>query len=119
MELTVSDWTKETTTLDFLRKSAEIWDESIIHMDHGDHILDFLKYAGLVPLGVQWKRKNSLPRTSLDRNNIPVGYLAEVAYEWDQDGDSTATEFVAAIEFEVAGTASNNLVSEVMEDLGR
>ena len=117
MVLSTTDWTKETTTLNHLREKAREWDDS--ERDTRPPMTEFLKFAGLVPHTVVWKRKNSLPRTSLDRNAIPVGYLAEVAYEWDNDGYSTADEFIDAIEFEVAGTASNNLVSEVMEELGR
>lgn len=108
------DWTRRNISLPFIREKAHEWDSN-----HDSGMMDFMRWAGLVPRDTVFTRRNSLPRTSLDPNFIPVVYLAEVANEWDEDGYSTAVDFVDAIEFEVSGTNKNTLVSEVMGELGK
>ena len=79
----------------------------------------FLQMAGVIPYGIEWKRGNQIPKTRLNPEGIEAQYLAEVAYDWDKDGETTATEFVEAITFEVEGTEQNDAVAEVTEALGR
>lgn len=79
----------------------------------------FLQMAGVIPYGIEWKRGNQIPKTRLNRDGIEARYLAEVAYDWDKDGETTATEFVSALEFEVEGTEQNEAVTEVTEALGK
>lgn len=121
MALKTNDWTKETVPFSLLKEKADEWDWGVFlsGSEETATMVEFLKFSGIIPSIVVWNRKNSLPRTSLDKNAIPAGYLAEVAHEWDSDGFSEAKDFVAAIEFEIAGTVKNHMVSEVMEELGR
>lgn len=121
MESSTSDWTKEMVPFSLLKEMAQEWDWGVFLSGSEDTatMVNFLKFSGVVPKDVNWNRKNSLPRTSLDKNAIPAGYLAEVAHEWDGDGYSQASDFVSALEFEVAGTRKNDMVSEVMEELGK
>lgn len=121
MDSQSKDWTKETYSFDYLLDKAREWDWGIELTGDYENVtmIHFLKWTGVVPGSVEWKRKNSLPRTALDQKAIPAGYLAEVAYDWDSDGFSLAEDFVRALEFEVSGTSQNRMVSEVMEDLGR
>jgi hypothetical protein len=79
----------------------------------------FLQMADIIPYGIEWKRGNQIPQTKLNPRRIPGKYLAEVAYDWDKDGETTATEFVEALAFEVEGTEENDIVSEVTAGLGR
>lgn len=117
------DWTKETHSLSWLRAEAINWDW-YQEMSGGDFetdhtMLNFLRFAGVLPIGVEWNRGNAIPKTNLDGNSIPAGYLAEVAFDYDKDGYSTASDFIDMLEFEVAGTSSNDVLGEVMADLGR
>lgn len=116
-----SDWTKETVPYALLKEKAEKWDWGVWMSEDYENatMVNFLKYSGIIPNDVEWNRKNALPRTSLNKDAIPAGYLAEVAHEWDSDGYSEAQDFVKALEFEIAGTAQNALVTETMEELGR
>ncbi len=104
------DWTGQTYELDWLTEQAN---------KHAalPCAMDFLREIGVVR--GPWRRANALPRTSLDRQAIPAGYLAEVAYTWDRDGDSSPTYFVSALEFEVDGTTKNDMVGEVLSSLGK
>ncbi len=109
-EYKVDNWTGQTYGLDWLNEQA--------NAHHSlPYAMDFLREIGVVR--GPWRRANALPRTSLDRQAIPAGYLAEVAYTWDRDGESSPTDFVSALEFEVDGTDKNDLVGEVLSSLGR
>ena len=114
-------WTNETTSLEYLREQAESWDWFMsLSGDYSNaSMIRFLQWAEVIPEEAEWKRGNALPRTSLDKNVIPAQYLAEVAFDYDKDGFSTASDFIDMLEFEVKGTVANSLVSEVMEELGR
>lgn len=104
-------------SLDKLRELAEHCDR--VRKGKPLPAMDFLQRGGIIPYGIVWKRGNSIPRTRLSAAGIEARYLAEVAHDWDKDGDSTATEFVEAIAFEVEGTPLNDAVREVTEGLGR
>lgn len=82
-------------------------------------MMGWLRTLGIIPNDVVWTRGNALTKTSLHANAIKAGYLAELAYEWDKDGESTAFEFVDALRFEVNGESKNEVVSEVLGELGR
>lgn len=79
----------------------------------------FLQMAEIIPYGIEWKKGNSIPKTRLSPDGIQGQYIAEVAYDWDRDGPTTATEFVNALVFEVEGTEENQAVTEVTDSLGR
>lgn len=106
-----SEWQKQTVTFDFLKKSAKGFPLKL-------PMLTWLRIIGVVPMMLEWRRSNRLPNTNLDPDKIPAGYLAEVAYEWDQDGRTTPAEFIEALAFEVNGTASKNQVASVLRELG-
>lgn len=81
--------------------------------------MKFLQMVGIIPWGIVWKRGNQIPQTRLNPDGIPGRYLAEVAFDWDKDGETTATEFIEALAYEVEGTKQNSIVSEVTAGLGR
>lgn len=118
-------WKKKTFSFDALRARGILFDQDRywgpqnVDPDEAPTMLDFLRYAGVVPEGVTWKRKNAQPRNELKPDAIPAVYLAEVAYEWDEEGPSTVAEFLDSLEFEVLGTPRNQLLNETMADLGR
>ena len=103
------DWTKDTYSLDWLTDKAITYSDMPLAMD-------FLREVGVVR--GPWGRRNALPRTSLDAQAIPAGYLAEVALTWDDDGESSPVDFVSALAFEVNGTTENDMVGEVLSSLG-
>lgn len=115
------DWTTETYSLDYLRERAEQWDWGIeLSGDYSNaSMLRFLVWSEVIPTEVEWRRGNSIPRTNLNGKAIPAGYLAEVAFDYDKDGWSSADDFIKMLEFEVSGTKDNEAVSEVMAELGR
>lgn len=106
------DWTEKTYSLRMLQLVSQDDDQI-------KPAIDWLKHIGVIPKDVDWKRRNALTKTSLDPEKIKASYLAELAYDWDQDGPTTPGEFVEALEFEVAGTEKNASVSEVTGNLGR
>ena len=110
------EWISKTHKLDILREKSRAYDIAHKASDDGS-AFDFLKYAGVVPMNMAWTRKNAIPRTNLNPDALPSGYLAEVAFEWDSDGTTSAGEFLDMLEFEVRGTPSNKRLSEVMEEL--
>lgn len=115
-----AEWEKKTVSLDYLRAKATEYDDEYYWTEYGDvTMVTFLRWCHVIPIDVKWKRKNAQPRTELDALAIPAGYLAEVAYEWDQDGPSRAGEFIDSLEFEISGTARNHLLNETMAELGR
>lgn len=79
-------------------------------------IISWLVGAKVLPEG-RYKRKNRLPNTNLDPDAISLSYLAEVATEWDEDGDSMPHEFVRALKFECNGTKEKGIVGKVLNDL--
>ena len=107
----------ETYSLDELRAKAEHCDR--VRNGKPLYAIMFLQMGGIIPYGIEWKRGNQIPQTRLNPNAITAKYLAEVAYDWDKDGETTATEFLDALAFEVAGTGQNEAVSEVTQGLGR
>ncbi len=107
--MTLSDWTKETYGLDWLKEQAKFGTVSLT--------MDWLREIGVVR--GPWGRRNALPRTALDASAIPAGYLAEVALSWDDDGLSHPSDFVSALEFEINGTDKNDVVGEVLSSLGK
>lgn len=113
------DWKTETYSLGYLESKATLFD----YINGGVYddrfgMLNFLKWAGVVPVDVDWKRRNAIPQTSMDANAIPAMYLAEVALEWDDDGVTDAFAFVDMLRAEVSGTPENAIVSETMQELG-
>ena len=111
-----TDWKSKTYTLDWLQTHAQGC--TYIH-GFVKGALHFLVHVGVIPEGVQWNRKNANPKTSVDPNNIPAVYLAEVALEWDAEGPSTPLQFISALRAEIAGTSENSVVSETLGELGR
>ena len=105
-----SEWQKQTTTLEYLKKQAKSEHQPI-------SIVAWLRLIGVVPLTVEWRRGNRLPNTNLNPDAISAGYLAEVAHDWDKEGRSTPSEFVDALCFEVQGTAEKRAVGEVLAEL--
>jgi len=66
-------------------------------------MVGWLKKIGVIPIAVR-----KYPRASdrlVERDNIPAGYLAGMAYEWDSwGGGATARQFVSALEFQIRGS---------------
>jgi hypothetical protein len=106
------DWRYDTISL------TRLWDLSEKHNSIMGAIA-FLKLIEVIPESVEWKRGNAIPKTNLNADAIPAGYLAEVAYDWDKDGPSAPWEFVDAIAAECNGTEVNTEVSDVLGQLGR
>lgn len=102
------DWKTQTYNLEWLKNMASQSLET--------SAIRFLKGSGIMPWDLDWKRGNAIPRT-LDPNAIPASYLAEVAFDWDKDGASSAKEFIDAIEFEVRGTEKNELAALSLGEL--
>jgi len=111
-------WEDTVYTLDFIRERAEHYDELTIEGGQ-PFAMDFLYWSHIIPPDVKWRRRNAVPRTSLDPLAIPAGYLAEVAYEWDDDGSAPIHAFVNMLAFECVDSPQNNVVNETMTDLGR
>lgn len=91
----------------------------VFEYDRPMKIMDWLRIIGVVPNDAVFTRKNSLTKTALDPLAIKGSYLAELANDWDADGESTIREFLESLEFEIAGSAKNRNVAEVLGDLGR
>lgn len=108
----IDKWKDQPYSLDWLYNH-------IFSYDRPMKIIDWLRIIGVIPNDVIWTRRNSLTKTSLDANAIKGGYLAELAYEWDEDGETTIKEFLESLEYEVAGHPKNRNVAEVMGELGR
>ncbi len=113
-----SNWSNKTYSLESIRSAANHYDELTIEGGK-PFAMDFLYWSGIIPQNVDWKRRNAVPRTSLDPDAIPAGYLAEVAYEWDDDGSAPIHAFVNMLAFECLDTRQNSVVNETMTDLGR
>lgn len=107
----MTDWKKKELTLAELRRSA---------FEHRQMTSSFtwLQSAGFVPKDV-----TSMPirqaLVDLDPNAIRAGYLASSAYEWDQWGPASPTEFIRAISKETRGSMARDLIFETLMSLGR
>ena len=107
----MNDWKTETYGYNWLRKQAA---------DHGhmDSAMEFLRAVGVVPADVEYGRATRVVSNSLDPQAIPALYLAEFANDWDNIGPSSPDFFVAALEFECAGSRKRDVVSETLTELG-
>lgn len=114
------DWKTKTWSIAYLSHAAWVWDRHVEaeYYKAGLSMITFLKWAGVIPLNVEWRRRNAIPQTSINGEAIPGGYLAEVAYEWDDDGVTTARQFTDMLKAEIAGTPENEVISETMQELG-
>lgn len=110
-------WKDNTYSLKELEGYVEQFERSPLRQK--TFILSFLVWTGVISGDIKWARGNSLTRTSLDPLAIKAGYLAELAHDWDKDGMTTPREFLESLEYEVAGHARNEAVSEVLGGLGR
>lgn len=106
-----NSWTKRIVTYDWLKEMADLVNPEPLSM------VVWLQIIGVIPFSVNWKRGNRVPNTSLDPNNIQAGYLAEVAFDFDQIGHATPTEFLNWLSFEVAGTPENESMKRVLGEL--
>jgi hypothetical protein len=115
----MEDWKKKTWSLAFLREQAQLAEELMHPDDKRVPMLNFLKYLGIVPTDVKWTRRNALPRLGIPGENLTAEYLAEVAYEWDEDGWTTPTEFVElCLAPEVAGH-ERDVIIKALARLGK
>lgn len=112
-------WVEDTYSLAELREKADNYQWFIDLSGELPRAMDFLYAEHVIPDGVKWRRRNAVPRTSLDADAIPAGYLAEVAYEWDDDGPAPIHAFLNMLAFECLETPQNSVVNETMTDLGR
>lgn len=89
-------------------------------MAHDEPIsaVEWLQEIGVIPAGVEFKRRNAIPKT-VDASAIPAGYLAEVALSWDDDGKTSPEAFLYALEPELRGSVKQQNVSETLESLGK
>ena len=107
-----STWRTQTHCLDVLEQLAR--DTNVISAMH------FLVQAGVMPVdaAATWKRRNALPRLGIDPNKLTGEYLAEVAYEWDEDGPSSAIDFVEMLRAETRGHERDVIIA-ALDRLGK
>jgi len=55
--------------------------------------------------------------SGLNEEEIPAEYLAQFAYNFDKEGESTPVEFANALAFEVKGTPQRKNFNAMMEKL--
>lgn len=107
----MEDWKTETFGYNWLRKQAA-------DRPHMDSAMAFLQAVGVVPADVEYRRRTRVVSNSLSPEAIPALYLAEFANDWDAIGPSSPDYFVAALEFECAGSTKQDVVSETLSELG-
>lgn len=112
MVQSLDKWQERIYSLDWLYNHIFDYDRPML-------IMDWLRIIGVVPNDAHFTRKNSLTKTALDPFALKGGYLAELANDWDVDGETTVREFLDSIEYEIAGSPKNRNVAGVLGDLGR
>lgn len=106
------DWDKETWTFDHLNQFAAV---------RGEHTsaMAFLKSIQVVPSSVGRVPAADYIVTNLNPNAIPAGYLASLAQDWDNDGESSPQEFVNALRPELRDFPERDAVRDTLEAAGR
>lgn len=104
------EWTKRIVDFDVLEEVAQRHTEPV-------SMVEWLRDMECIPEGVNWKRGNRVPNTSLDRTNVTAGYLAEVAFDFDTEGIASPREFFDWLRFEVAGTPENDSMKRVLGEI--
>lgn len=104
-------WQERTVEFEQLRRYAT-------DFAHFDLVVPWLYAIGVLPNDVL-----SLPeptiRTELNPSSIKCGYLAASAFQWDDMGPSSPSDFLDAIEFEIAGSKRKAAAAEALTQLGR
>lgn len=111
----------QPTNIDWIGRGHNLVNLASAAVEYGGQdvsAIQFLKDCGVIPTWVTWSRQNHQPSTSVNPENMRAGYLAEVAYEWDRDGWTSASEFVEMLEAETAGTPRNDIIAKTMKGLG-
>lgn len=107
-----SDWQQKIYTFSELRQFAYVRQDM-------SRAVDFLKAMQVIPYTVERVPAPDYIKTNLDPEQIPAGYLAALAYEWDSDGPSTPLEFIDSLRPEMMGTAERDNVREQLEMVGK
>lgn len=73
---------------------------------------------GIVPENHKQRHGVRTVTPAIQENSIPASVLAELAFDFDSDGEGTPAEFVEALAFEVRGNEKREVVSEILSSLG-
>lgn len=109
--MTSPNWITDSVSLQDLRTQAE----ALEPWDWG--VFGFLQNIGVVPWGVKSMPQAKI-RLNIDPEEVPVGYLASAAYEWDSWGPSQPTDFINALECELL-PAKRDFIVSLMSALGK
>lgn len=105
------DWQEHSVSLSSIKRQArelEPWEWGVF---------GFLQNIGVVPWSVKSVAASKV-RLNIDPENVPAGYLASVAYEWDSWGKSQPSEFISMLEAELDPN-KRDFVSAILTGLGR
>lgn len=109
--MTLTSWLTRSASLSNLREEAN----NTGYWEWG--IFGWLQNIGVVPWEVQ-----SMPaarvRLNIDPEEIPVGYLAATAYEWDSWGQSHPDDFIDMLEAELK-PEKRDFIAAILTSLGR
>jgi hypothetical protein len=103
----MNSWQEETIKFDVLELMAKMENHAYTY------VLPFLIDVGLLPAEAKVKSLGDI-KTSLDPNEIPAGYLAALAYEWDKDGPTSPVDFVNSLRPELRGSPEREAVQEAL-----
>jgi hypothetical protein len=103
--LTTSDWERQTFTFDFLKKAGV--------NDQPQDMVGWLKRIEVIPAGV--RKFPRMQERLVEKDAIPAGYLAAMAYEWDSwGGGATTRQFLSALEFQVRGSKKQRIAESAL-----
>ena len=78
---------------------------------------EFLKDMGVVPEDVKSVSPVNV-KTSFNPREVPAGYLASAAYEWDSWGPSDPTDFIEVMQDEL-NPEKREYIANLLTALGR
>lgn len=110
--MSTESWQDTSVSLSRLRQLAEQPGWGVAHP-----AFEFLHEVGVVPETVKTASPAKV-RININREAIPAGYLASVAYEWDTWGPSHPLDFVEALEAEL-DPSKREFISTLLTTLGR
>ena len=109
--MTFENWQTQPVSLERLSDEAD----AVGRWGYG--VFAFLQNIGVVPWHVKTAPAQKV-LLGLDISNIPAGYLASAAYEWDTWGPSQPRDFVRALEAELH-PEKRDFIAALLTTLGR
>lgn len=104
------DWKDKTWAYNWLKSMAN---------NNRMSIVEWLRSIGVIPEDVRWKRAPMSVYNGLDPNGISAKALAELAYEFDKEGEATPREYMTWLEYEIKGHPRREQFMAVLSTLGK